>query len=137
MEERAGRDFIRVAVGMVSRRAALLAEGVVGRAGGTRNSRDLKDLARDAAVGSSYRAAFDVPEETEPEPDAWLLPVSRRDDKDALRVIRAVEGGVGGLRPECDFWPRRLPGFGERNDDGAAAVGGWNDNGGGERAWKV
>lgn len=41
-----------------------------------------------------------------------------REDKDALRVsFRVVEGGVGGLRTECDFWPRRLPGLGERKED--------------------
>lgn len=36
--------------------------------------------------------------------------------------FRVVDGGVGGLRPECDFCPRRLPGFGERNEVGAAGV---------------
>lgn len=101
--ERAGRDFDREAVGMVRRRAAGLEEGVDGRVGGTLNSRYLNVFARDAAVGSSY-PALDVPAEAEPEPDAWLLLVSIKDDKDALRVsFRAVVGGVGGFKPECDF----------------------------------
>lgn len=40
-----------------------------------------------------------------------------REDKEAFRVsFRVVDGGVGGLRPECDFWPRRLPGLGDRKD---------------------
>lgn len=40
-----------------------------------------------------------------------------------------MEGGVGGLRPECDFCPRRLPGFGDKKLLGPAA--------GGTRASKV
>ena len=53
-----------------------------------------------------------------------------RDDNDAFRAsFRCVEGGVGGLRPECDFCPRRLPGFGDKKLLGPAA--------GGTRASKV
>lgn len=75
--ERAGRDFKRDCVGMVSRRAAGLDEGVEGLVGGTLNScirlvEFLCDLARDAAVGSSYRAAFESPATANPEPDAWV-----------------------------------------------------------------
>jgi hypothetical protein len=70
-EDKAGLDFIRV--GIVRRRAAALAEGVEGRVGGTlyskRETEFLWDLARDAAVGSSYRAVFDPPA-TALEPDA-------------------------------------------------------------------
>lgn len=53
-----------------------------------------------------------------PEPDAWEVPHSIKEDKDALRVspLRCVEGGVGGLRPECDFCPRRLPGLGDKKE---------------------
>jgi hypothetical protein len=61
--------------------------------------------------------------EGEPDPDAWAWLVSKREDNDAFRTsFRWVDGGVGGLRPECDFWPRRLPGFGERNETGGADV---------------
>jgi hypothetical protein len=39
---------------------------------------------------------------------------------------------VGGLRPEWDFCPRRLPGLGERNDIGDVGDGAIEDN-----AWNV
>ena len=127
-------------VGMVRRSAAGLEDGVEGRVGGTLNSSPcirlvefLCDLARDAAVGASYRESLDPPAEgVDPEPDAWDWLASIREDNDALRVsLRVVEGGVGGLRTECDFWLRRLPGFGERKfkeDDAEGAE---------ERAWNV
>lgn len=77
------------------------------------------DLARDAAVGASYLAdliAADAPaKEAIPEPVAWDVLASINEDSEALRV-RALRcaGGVGGLRPECDFCPRRLPGLGAK-----------------------
>ena len=37
---------------------------------------------------------------------AWL--VSMRQDNDAFLVSLRADVGDGGLRPECDFWPRRL-----------------------------
>lgn len=75
--ERAGRDLSRDWVGMVRRSAAGFDDGVEGRVGGTLKSiillvEFLWVLARDAAVGSSYREAFDPPTvEADPEPDAW------------------------------------------------------------------
>lgn len=71
------------------------------------------DLARDAAVGASYLAGLIAVEgpakEAIPEPVAWDVLASINDDSEAFRV-RALRcaGGVGGLRPECDFCPRRL-----------------------------
>lgn len=44
-------------------------------------------------------------------------------ESDAFLVNRAVAGGVGGLRPEVDFWPRRLPGLGVRKLVGGDGVG--------------
>jgi hypothetical protein len=91
-------------VGIVSRKAAVLDEGVEGRVGGTVYSDGgirlvelVCVLARDAAVGAPYRESiFDDPDEDDPEPDDPM-----REDNDALRVsFRKVEGGVGGLRPE-------------------------------------
>lgn len=28
-----------------------------------------------------------------------------------------VDGGVGGFKPECDFWPLKLPGLGIRSEE--------------------
>lgn len=58
-------------------------------------------------------------------------------DNEAFRVnCRAVEGGVGGLSPECDFCPRRLPGLGVKKlleDEGLGdGIGGAAEN-----AWYV
>jgi hypothetical protein len=107
------RSFMRDdEVGMVSRKAAALDEGVEGRVGGTMYS-DVEIrlveficvLARDAAVGASYRESlFDDPDRDDPEPEACAWVASMRHDNDALRVsFRDVDGGVGGLRPEWDF----------------------------------
>lgn len=57
--ERAGRDLSRDCVGIVRRRAAVFADGVEGRVGGTLKSwirlvELLCDFALEAAVGSSY-----------------------------------------------------------------------------------
>jgi urocanate hydratase len=57
-EERVGRVLRRDTAGMVRRKAAGLEEGVLGRVGGTMNSKRLDneflcDLARDAVVGAS------------------------------------------------------------------------------------
>ena len=65
-------------VGIVSRSADGLDDGVDGRVGGTLNSAPLTRVvveclcvfAREAAVGSSYRAFTELLLETEPEPDA-------------------------------------------------------------------
>lgn len=116
MEESEGRDFIRIDVGIVKRSATGLDEGVDGRVGGTIYSSPcirlvelVCDFARDAAVGISYLASllFDGPAdggEGVPEPVAWDWLFSIRDDKDAFRTsFRWVDGGEGGLRPECDF----------------------------------
>jgi hypothetical protein len=60
MEDRAGRDFIRIEVGIVKRNAAGFDEGVDGLAGGTMKSSPcirlvelVCDFAREAAVGAS------------------------------------------------------------------------------------
>jgi hypothetical protein len=60
MEDRAGRDFIRIEVGIVKRSAAGFDEGVDGLAGGTMKSSPwirlvelVCDFAREAAVGAS------------------------------------------------------------------------------------
>jgi hypothetical protein len=103
-------------VGIVKRNATGLEEGVDGRVGGTMCSRPcirlvelVCDFAREAAVGISYRASLlvDGPAaggEGVFEPDAWGWLISMRDDNDALRAsFRCVDGGEGGLRPECDF----------------------------------
>ena len=65
IEEREGRDFIRLDVGIVKRNAIGLEEGVEGRVGGTMCSSPCIrlvelacDFARDAAVGISYRASL-------------------------------------------------------------------------------
>lgn len=59
-EDRAGRDFIRIEVGIVKRSAAGFEEGVDGLVGGTIKSRPwirlvelVCDFAREAAVGAS------------------------------------------------------------------------------------
>ena len=58
------------------------------------------------------------------------------EESEALRVsLRGADADVGeGFRPECDFWPRRLPGLegGARSADwervGATRGGGEGDN---------
>jgi hypothetical protein len=57
-DEMVGRDLRRDEAGIVRRKAAGLEEGVLGRVGGTMNSKRLVneflcDLARDAVVGAS------------------------------------------------------------------------------------
>jgi hypothetical protein len=86
-------------------------------------------FAREAAVCVSYRG-FTTDPTGAPETDAWICLLSVSDDKDAFRASLRCDGGDGGLRPECDFWPRRLPGLGDKNDEGGAA-------GADETAWKV
>lgn len=109
---------------MVRRSAAGLDEGVLGLVGGTLKScirlvELLCDLALEAAVGSSYLdlgAAF-VGTSKE------VLATDSITDKEAFLVSLVVEGGVGGFRPECDFWFRRFPGLADRNELDAEGVG--------------
>jgi hypothetical protein len=73
--DRAGRDRSRDCVGIVSRRATGLEDGVEGRVGGTLKScirliELLWVFARDAAVGSSYRAGRGSGEGGRLEPEA-------------------------------------------------------------------
>lgn len=79
-EDKAGRDFIRIEDGIVSRSAAV-EDGVDGLVGGTACSRPcirlvefVCDFAREVAVGSSYRASLVVEgpaDGGDPEPGAW------------------------------------------------------------------
>jgi hypothetical protein len=119
--ESAGRDFV-LCVGMVRRSAAGLEEGVLGRVGGTLKScirlvELLCDLALEAAVGSSY---LDLDggmfAGTSNEVREACFATDSITEREAFRASRVVEGGVGGLRPECDFWFRRLPGLGDKNE---------------------
>lgn len=114
---------------MVRRSAAGFEEGVLGRVGGTLKScirlvELLCDLALEAAVGSSYRdldgGTFDG---TSNEVREACFATDSMTDREALRASRVVEGGVGGLRPECDFWFRRLPGLGDKNELEGEGVG--------------
>ena len=51
------------------------------------------------------------------------FPADSITDKEAFLVSLVVEGGVGGFRPECDFWFRRPPGLGDRNELDAEGTG--------------
>lgn len=138
--ESAGRDLSFDCVGMVRRRAAVFDEGVEGRVGGTLKSwirllEPFCDFAFEAAVGSSYRdLGWKVGTSNEFRDPCFEVSIT---DKEAFRVnLRTVEGGVGGLSPECDFWPLKLPGLGvkklldgEGDGDGIG--------GGAVNVWKV
>lgn len=103
------------------RSAAGLDEGVLGRVGGTLKScirlvELLCDLALEAAVVSSYLdlvAAF-VGTSKGVREDCFAT--DSITDSEAFLTSLVVEGGVGGFRPECDFWFRRLPGLGDRKE---------------------
>ena len=97
---------------MVRRRAAGLEEGVEGRVGGTRCSKPwarlvVCDFAREEAVVASYRLLDGITFDPEPEASGWFGSDNVGNDA-ILPSRRWMEVGEG-LRPECDFWPLRLP----------------------------
>lgn len=99
-------------VGMVRRRAAGLEEGVEGRVGGTRYSKPwarlvVCDFAREDAVVASYRLWGGAPFDPEQEASGWFG--SDKVGNDAFLPSRRWLDVGEGLRPECDFWPLRLP----------------------------
>ena len=113
---------------MVRRSAEGLDEGVLGRVGGTLKScirlvELLCDLALEAAVGSSYLDLGGAFVGTSREVREDCFATDSITDKEAFLASLVVEGGVGGLRPECDFWFRRLPGLGDKNELDEEGVG--------------
>ena len=106
--------------GMVSRSAAGLAGGVVGRVGGTQKSKVWRRLvelpcvfAREEAVGAMYPDTGLANDAPELGPCAGFL--SESEGSDAFRDNWRRGGGDTGLRPECDFCPRS-PTFAVRNE---------------------
>ena len=81
-------------------------------------------FAREAAVADSYRAtgAASFGLEVDSGPNAWGWLVSISADNDAFLTSLRCDAGVGGLRPVCDFCPRREPGFAEADVEGPASA---------------
>lgn len=117
-------------VGIVRRNAAGFDDGVDGRAGGTTYSDErmrpvelLCVLAREAAVAPSYRAALaSLGLEADSAAIAWGWLTSMSADNDAFRTSLRCVGDVVGLRPVCDFCPRKGPDFAERDEEGPVSA---------------
>lgn len=103
-------------------------EGVWGRIGGVGYSDGLVVkppcvFAIEEAVGIPYRAQDFGALTGGSGALAWLTSMS--EDNDALRASLREVGGVGGFKPLCDFWPRKLPGLDTRSAEDCEEGGFW------------